>query len=186
MRMRNKLAIAALSVSMFCLINSCGESESVTGGEKSNVTFIDFFKLNPLATYLHVCMNPMDPTYDDGAIDPEPILLSDYGINPGDSLVIEVIGEYLNGNEPREYVVAVFSTSGTLLDKSETHRVPGAVEAGEDYDTGTTYGCGGEPTDIPEDFFCTPKVYITVPVGATHLFLCPDDSYYEDLSLIHI
>ena len=161
--------------SLFLIGGSC------TGNSPQNdVTLIAFFKLDPLATYLHLCSEPTDPWYEDGAQDAVPIVLSDYNIIPGDSLLIEVEGEFFNGNNERARVIAVFSTNGTLLDGSELHRVPGAIEAGEDFVSIGTYGCGGEATDIPEDFYCTPSVSIAVPTGATHLFICARDSYYED------
>lgn len=58
--------------------------------------------------------------------------------------------------------------------------MPGAIKAGQDFDTGTTWFCDNEPNDIPEDFNCTPNVRVTIPANATHLFVAVRDSYYED------
>ncbi len=38
---------------------------------------------------------------------------------------------------------------------------------------------GGVTTDIPEDFSITDTV-IQIPLGATHLFVAPHDSFYGD------
>jgi len=176
-------AVLVFSLAAFSFMAGCGESEeSVTGGGESDRELITFYKLDPVATYLHVCMDPSDLTYDDGALDATPVNLSDYGIAAGDSILIEVVGEFYNGNNHRSRVIAVFSESELLLGKNEAHRVPGAIEAGEDYFTIPTYGCGEEPTDIPQDFYCTPDVSVTVPAAATHIFVCARDSYYEDNS----
>lgn len=180
MRLHHLFVAVPFLVVMLCLGGGCDDSDSVTGTEPSPFTFVERFSVDPLATYLHVCSNPADPWFDDGALDTAPILLADYGLAPGDSLRFEVIGDFINGNNTRSRMIAVFSSTATLLGGSEIYRVPGAIDAGEDYATVETYGCGGEQTDIPEDFYCTPEVYVTVPAGATHLFFCARDSYYED------
>lgn len=181
MRSQKGISLFCAGLLILCLIIGCGDDkDSVTGSDDSNKVLIGFFKLDPLATYLHICMDPYDPWYDDGAIEAIPVALSDHGIISGDSLLIEVRGEFFNGNNYRSRVLAVFSSSDTLYVGSQSHRVPGAIEAGEDYVSIETYGCGNEPTDIPEDFYCTPEVDVVVPAGATHLFICARDSYYED------
>jgi hypothetical protein len=48
-------------------------------------------------------------------------------------------------------MTGVFSGSETLLTSEERERVPGAVDAGEDYETSPTHN-GGAKTDTPEDF----------------------------------
>ena len=180
MGIKSRPVTAVVITLVLCMLVGCSDDESVTEVKQSKTIFINFFKINPLATYLHVCSDPGDPWYDDGALNAQPILLADYNIVPGDSLKFDVIGDFFNGNNPRSRVIAVFSSSETLLNGSETQRVPGALEAGEDFVTIDTHGCGGETTDIPEDFYCTPTVSISVPTGATHLFICARDSYYED------
>jgi hypothetical protein len=58
----------------------------------------------------------------------------------------------------------------------------GAIAAGNPNTTPPTYLCGGEPTDIPEDFSVpsgTPLVLV-VPPGATHLFTSTADILFYD------
>ena len=48
--------------------------------------------LNPKATYLHVC--------NDAALNAPALLLSDLGVAPGETIVIEVFGDWDNGPNP--------------------------------------------------------------------------------------
>jgi hypothetical protein len=156
------------------MLVGCGDSD----GERK--TMVGSFQIDPRAAYVHVCYSPLDWYYDDGAREAVPLRLSEIGVSPGDRLLIEVSGEYFNGVDDQDGVAAVFSTSPTLLDPAEIHRVPGAIDAGEDFVSSETFGCGGEPTDIPEDFYCTPSVSVIVPPGAAYIFIAVWDSYYED------
>jgi hypothetical protein len=83
--------------------------------------------------------------------------------------------------ETVEYLVGVFSSTNQLLSIDDVHRVPRAIEAGEDIDTGETWFTH-ENTDIPEDFKITPSTgfSIEVPQNAKYLFLSFLDSYYPD------
>jgi hypothetical protein len=157
----------------------CSNSSSPSEPE---AVLIGSFPLSSIATYLHLCTNPGDPFDDSAAADTTPIELADYGLAPGNSITIEIVGDFDNGNGQRERAVAVFSSSDELLAKSEAHRVPGAIAAGTAFVTTPNEGCGHEPTDIPEDFDCTPEVSITIPQGASHIFICARDSYYSDNS----
>jgi hypothetical protein len=74
----------------------------------------------------------------------------------------------------------VFSSSDVLLGGDQPHRVPDAIDAGEDIYTIPTFNCGGEATDIPEDFEIEPFLIIEVPPRAMFLFLAPNESKYED------
>lgn len=179
MRTWRKRLVVGVVIAILVALIGCSSSSSPSGHEPQP-TLVGFFKLEPKATFLHTCTNPADTFYDDGALEALPISLADYGLAPGDSLLIEVEGEYFNGLIDFDNVIAVFSSSATLLSPSQLDRVPGAIEAGNDYETETTYGCGNEPTDIPEDFTCNPEVSVAIPAGATHLFICAEDSYYED------
>ena len=145
MGIKSRPVTAVVITLVLCMLVGCSDDESVTEVKQSKTIFINFFKINPLATYLHVCSDPGDPWYDDGALNAQPILLADYNIVPGDSLKFDVIGDFFNGNNPRSRVIAVFSSSETLLNGSETQRVPGALEAGEDFvtiDVGMEVRCG--------------------------------------------
>ena len=99
-----------------------------------------------------------------------------------------------------ERVIALFSATPDLKPIGEMHRVPGAIDFGEDTTTDDTHwnqsksdladklatkgiilDRGGE-TDIPEDFLITPYsgMNLRIPKGAKYLFLCLNDSYYPD------
>jgi hypothetical protein len=155
---------------------------SSTSPSEPDANLVGFFPLSAIATYLHLCTNAGDLFDDSGAADTVPIELAAHGLAPGDSITIEIVGDFHNGNGQRERAVAVFSSSDDLLAKTEAHRVPGAIAAGTAFFTPPNEGCGNAPTDIPEDFDCTPEVSITIPQGASHIFICARDSYYSDNS----
>ncbi|NIT61742.1 MAG: T9SS type A sorting domain-containing protein [Aliifodinibius sp.] len=75
-------------------------------------------------------------------------------------------------------MIGVFSSNDSLLDPSQPHRVPGAIDAGEDFTTSPTWN-GGLPTDIPEDFFID-SILIQVPDSASFIFVSAHDSWYND------
>ena len=177
MRASRRLIVAGLVLLLLEAGVGCSDS---SGPSEPTETLIDFFEIDPRATYLHTCSNPADAFYDDGAIEAVPMLLADHGLTPGDRIRIEAIGDYYNGLNDRTKGIALFSSSATLLAASEPHRLPDAIEAGEDHVSGPTWGCGQEPMDIPEDFGYEPDVTVVIPQGATHLFYTVRDSYYED------
>jgi hypothetical protein len=135
-----------------------------------------YIPLNPRGTYLHMCGEGADPAV--------PIELARYGIKPGDVICIDNEGSFAYSEDPNwiSYEqIGVFSSNSTLLPSSSTHRVPGAIDAGDNFTTWATNGCGGEPTDIPEDFpIVRDGSIIVVPAGAAYLFVCGHDSGYED------
>ena len=177
MRASRRLIVAGLVLLLLEAGVGCSDS---SGPSEPTETLIDFFEIDPRATYLHTCSNPADAFYDDGAIEAVPMLLADHGLTPGYRIRIEAIGDYYNGLNDRTKGIALFSSSATVLAASEPHRVPDAIEAGEDHVSGPTWGCGQEPMDIPEDFGYEPDVTVVIPQGATHLFYTVRDSYYED------
>ena len=126
--------------------------------------------LLPTATYLHTCEDPAART--------TPINLAQWGIKSGDVILLD--SEDDPDWSPPE-MIAVFSSNATLLRGDLLHRVPGAIDAGVDFATLATGECGGEVTDIPEDFavFWNGAI-LKVPAGATHLFVCANDSKYSD------
>jgi hypothetical protein len=172
MRACKRGLVALVVLALLGIGVGCGESSSPSEPGDDGV-LVGFFGVDPAAAFLHTCGDP-------GAVDTEPIILADQGLVPGTSIRIEVLGQFFGGGGNSDGLEAVFSSSGTLLDGSELNRVPDAIDAGEDYDSPPTFGCGGEPTDIPEDFVCTPEVSVTIPVGATHLFLSATDVYFGD------
>jgi hypothetical protein len=106
------------------------------------------------------------------------------GLAPGYTIGLECAGAWDPGpgGDDQTNLLGVFSDSATLLDRSLLHRVPGAIDAGLDNNSGSTWP-SGEPTDIAEDFLIgRPGIAIVIPAGATHLFVTPADIYYTDNS----
>jgi hypothetical protein len=135
--------------------------------------------LVPQATFIHTCQDsdPAPPTM--------PILLADYGIKPGDVILLDNVGSFAYTSSDPNWTgddeIAVFSSSAAILPGSYMHRVPGAIDAGENFRTDPTYRCGGEPTDIPEDFAVMGYgTMIQVPARAKYLFVCARDVLYFD------
>ena len=124
----------------------------------------------------------VDPA--DVAQAPLVVTLESYGLAPGYTLRIQPVGGFDNGpgtDAPHAFM-AVFSASSTVLASSLRYRVPGAIDAGEDYVTVPTCP-GGHLTDIPEDFTVNVEgVDVVIPAGATHLMLCPRECYSNDNS----
>ena len=134
--------------------------------------------LDPRATYLHVC--------NDAALNAPAFLLADLGISPGETILIEVLGDFDNGPGGDTFVstCAVFSASDVLLAGAQLRRVQDAIAAGIPVTTANTFFCN-EPTDIPEDFRiagATPNtsVMVEVPAGSTHLFINACDHLFVD------
>ena len=130
--------------------------------------------IDPRATYLRTNL-------DAGALAATPIDLNKLSIVPGDWLRLERLGDFDCGGpcvDDRTGMIGVFSGSTTLLSADQPHRVPDAIEAGQDFVTSRT-NFGSLPTDIPEDFVIIDTINVT-PVGATHLFITAHDSLYYD------
>ena len=130
--------------------------------------------IDPRATYLRTNL-------DAGALAATPIDLNKLSIVPGDWLRLERLGDFDCGGpcvDDRTGMIGVFSGSSTLLSADQPHRVPDAIEAGQDLVTSRT-NFGSLPTDIPEDFVIIDTINVT-PVGATHLFITAHDSLYYD------
>ncbi|MCZ6834913.1 MAG: hypothetical protein O7G85_03995 [Planctomycetota bacterium] len=136
--------------------------------------------LDSHGSYLHMCPAT--------GVDPAIIELAPLGFFPGDKIRIEELGGFAyTATSPDGPVtlICVFSSDDTLLPATESHRVPGAIQAGEPFVSSLTYQCGGHVTDIPEDFIAglavgPLQICIEIPAGATHLFVCGQDSYYND------
>jgi hypothetical protein len=131
-------------------------------------------------TYLYV-----DPRDNFGVESPGVADLQNNGISGGDTILISFEGTVDNygGSDYHtlDYLIGVFSSTNQLLSVSEADRVPGAINAGDDFDTGQTW-FSDENTDIPEDFQITPSTgfLILVPQNAKYLFLSMLDSWYPD------
>lgn len=132
------------------------------------------FSVNVRATYLRAqADNPVNPVIID---------LEDLGIAPGFTVELESNGQYYrnSADQPSVRVGAVFSTSHTVYPADSAHRVPGAIDAGDDVLTDNTQN-GDLPTDIEEDFTIQPDGRtVTVPDGAKFLMLGIHDDYMAD------
>lgn len=133
-------------------------------------------EVDPSRTYLR--------TSNDDAGDARPIDVESLGLQPGATVRLVRLGSF-TGSSGGTGMTGVFSGSETLLASEKRERVPDAVDAGEDYETSPTYN-GEAETDIPEDFLIADNeetetsATVTVPEGATHLFVAAIDNLYED------
>jgi hypothetical protein len=135
-------------------------------------------------TYLRA--DPNQATQAAGSVDPPCIIdLEVNGFSEGDSILISFKGSFdrygQSDYEMLEYLLGVFSSTNQLLSIYEVARVPGAIDASEDFETSETWFTHMD-TDIPEDFKITPSsgFSISVPENAKYLFVCLHDSYYPD------
>ena len=135
-------------------------------------------------TYL--LADPDQSTQDPSSIAAPGIVdLQNNGISSGDTILITFEGS-INVYGQSDYaainsLIGVFSSNNQLLPISEADRVPGAIDAGDDVNTGQTFFTH-ENTDIPEDFQITNSTgfSIEVPQNAKYLFISYSDSYYAD------
>ncbi|MEJ2241340.1 MAG: hypothetical protein P8Y18_04275 [Candidatus Bathyarchaeota archaeon] len=127
----------------------------------------------------------VDPNDSSGVELPGIADLENNGISAGDTIIITFEGSVDNygGSDYHslEDLIGVFSSTNELLSVTEADRVPGAINAGNDYTTSQTY-FSQEKTDIPEDFLITPSTGFTiqVPQNAKYLFISMLDSWYPD------
>lgn len=166
--------LLSLAQSQIERLESLGDSSPSTTTEPMQ------FDIDPAATYLHTAA-------DDPAKNANAISLSKADIAPGDEVTLARTGSYDKKGLGGKGLTAVFSSSAELSAAEESHRVPGAIDAGNDYETSRTYYTEAT-TDIPEDFQVSttdgsdPSVTLTVPDGATHLFASAIDNLYSDNS----
>jgi hypothetical protein len=113
---------------------------------------------------------------------PRVIALADIGAVPGEPLALDTIGAYADRTTLEDghktAMTAVFSSSDVLLGGGSRYRVPGAIDAGTDVNTGGYWKCvlifcSFQSSDIPQDFRVDPGTSVVVPPGATHLFVAP-------------
>ena len=150
-----------------------------TGDSQSPGQSSGFQPINPRATYLRT-------NIDTTALDTVPFALASILLSPGTIATLRQFGAYqdaVGSPEISTDTVAVFSQTDVLLAQDQLNRVEGAVDAGVDFVTLDTLD--GNPTDIPEDFFLPnigfgSPLHIAVPDGATHLFVAPNDSLYDN------
>jgi hypothetical protein len=135
-------------------------------------------------TYLRA--DPDQASHSPDSVDSPGIIdLESNGFSEGETLLISFEGvlDRYGGSDYQtvEYLIGVFSSTNELLSIYEVHRVTGAIDAGENIDTGDTWFTH-EDTDIPEDFRITPSTgfSVEVPQNAKYLFISFLDSYYPD------
>jgi hypothetical protein len=117
--------------------------------------------------------------------DPKPprvISLADLGIAPGETLKLDTIGAYADTTKledgTKTTMTAVFSSTNQLLGTGQRNRIPGAINAGADVDTGGFLKCflifcSFQSSDISQDFRVDPGLSVVVPAGANYLFVAP-------------
>jgi hypothetical protein len=165
-----------------------GLAMAFAGSSGATTIFID-----PTRTFL---MTAGDP-WDGGEPVPGSISLrlADYGIAPGDSVLLEQLGDYYNGAEGYHgneasldtltAMIGIFSSTDELLAPNLLNRLPGALDAGQYIVTMNTLyggvGNAGVPTDIPYDFGIGFNIFL-IPTGAAYLFVAVHDVYYSDNS----
>ncbi len=164
-----------------CLIVACAPLTLGVLAPSASGQPVDF-QIDPTRTYLRVNLDP-------GAGDSVAIPLAGRGLCTGDRLLLERLGgfQYNDTANDGDYrgITGVFSTSDVLLPGDQLNRVPGAIDAGADYETWDTFE-GSLPTDIDEDFLVGDhegffnSVTITVPSDARFLFLAALDDFYGD------
>lgn len=171
---RERIAVSLFMLAMLLLVAYC-QGVPVKAAEGS--VEID---VSVRGAYLYV-----DPQDNSGVESPGIADLESNGILAGDNILISFEGMVDNygGSDYHTLgsLIGVFSSTNQLLSVSEAARVPGAINAGDDYDTGETW-FSHENTDIPEDFQITPSTgfLIQVPQNARYLFISMHDSWYPD------
>ena len=170
-----KLAYFGLMLSILLLVASFGVWASVNAANG----FVEV-DVPVRGTYLYP-----DPQ-NTAAIEPPGIAdLQSNGFSAGDRILITFEGsiDVYGGSDyvPVTALWGVFSSTNELLPVSEADRVPTAIDAGVDTDTGETF-FSHEKTDIPEDFEISPSTgfSIEIPQNAKYLFISVRDSWYPD------
>lgn len=112
---------------------------------------------------------------------PRIIALADIGALPGETISLTQIGAFSDSTTLEDgrktAMTAVFSSTNELRDPSYRYRIPGAIDAGPDINTGGYWTCfflcWFNSSDIPQDFRVDPGLSIVVPPGANYLFVAP-------------
>jgi hypothetical protein len=118
----------------------------------------------------------------DDPLAPRVISLEQIGAVPGETLRLDTIGEYAelpsleDGN--KRTMTAVFSSTSEIRGTGQRNRIPGAIDAGTDINTGSFLSCflifcSVQSSDIAQDFRVDPGASVVVPAGAKYLFVAP-------------
>lgn len=138
------------------------------------------FAIDPAATYLRVAG---DPDAKHSLV----IDLAANGYEPGMLLMLERLGSYAFAPAtPQDYtgiqMIAVFSANEVLEDNPGANpplRVPGRIATTVPAFATPLTHFGSNPTDIDGDFYVQ-RVVVSVPVGASHLFVSSNDEFFGD------
>jgi hypothetical protein len=172
---RKRITYSVLVMAILLLSAYCGIGVPVKAANGSVE-----IEVSVRGAYLYV-----DPRDSSGVESPGVANLQSNGISVGDTILItfEATVDRYGGSDydTLDYLIGVFSSSNQLLSVSEAERVPGAINAGDDFTTSETW-FSKESTDIPEDFEITPSTgfVIQVPQNAKYLFVSMLDSWYPD------
>jgi hypothetical protein len=118
----------------------------------------------------------------DSPLAPRVISLAELGAVPGETLHLDTIGEYAElpslEDGSKTTMTAVFSSTNEIRGTGQRHRIPGAIDAGADINTGGFWSCflifcSFQSSDIAQDFRVDPGVSVVVPAGANYLFVAP-------------
>jgi hypothetical protein len=157
--------------------------------------------VHPNATFLRNHPDDLPSELKAGALDPDPIPLSDFGLVPGQWVEIRQTGDYMShpsGPDEWTRTIGVFTRGSRLLPPDRRDRLPGAMKADTtpDEHPAVTVDVQGLATDIEEDFtiaddclFDSEVVRIpqvanseNVVTAADHLWITALDHVYRDNS----
>ncbi len=134
-----------------------------------------FHGLNAKSSYLQAA--PLDAPRP-----PIVISLAELGAAPGDTLRLERTGTYSDlttlVDGAQTALTGIFSSDAEVLGAGARFRVPGAIDAGPDVQTGflgciLPLVCDLISTDVPQDFRIGPSLDVVVPAGAAFLIVAP-------------
>jgi hypothetical protein len=134
-----------------------------------------YYGVNPKSSYLRAWPgdNPRAPLA---------ISLTELGVAPGEVLPLDTVGAFAELLELQDGgktgMTAVFSSTNQILGTDKQKRIPGAIDAGSDINTGGFLKCflifcSFQSSDITQDFRVDPGVDVVVPAGANYLFVAP-------------
>jgi len=180
MRRKNEKILSGLMLAILFLVAFSVVWVSMSKAADGSVEI----EVSVRGTYLHADPgqgSKVDiPVGSPGVVD-----LQSNGFSEGDIILISFEGsvDEVGGTNygPINSLIGVFSSTNQLLSISDVDRVPGAIDAGTDFNTAQTWFTE-ENTDIPEDFEITPSTgfSIEVPQNAKYLVVSLHDSWYPD------
>ncbi len=185
--MKNQLVHSAIYISL--LIGLFSVNVLIVAADYTDFTVDVSYR----GTFLQAESYEGAPTGGSAVENPAIIDLIAEGFKEGDNVTISYSGKLYGGaywdsgdlgesNTEENYEISgLFSTSNELGSVDTLNRVPGAIDFGEDVETGETH-FQHIPTDIEEDFVIGPYTgkTIQIPSNAKYLFICKSDSFYPD------